>query len=141
MLVQRIMRFLIELGSGFSFLGEQYRLDIGGDEFFVDLLFYHIRLKRLFVVELKVDVFKPEYAGKMAFYLNAVDDLVRPWGDPPSVGLIRCAGRNVTVVEYALRTTTAPIAVAAYRVREALPVALQQELPSPADLKAVVEEE
>lgn len=140
-LMQRLVRFMIELGRGFSFLGEQYRLEIGGEEFFVDLLFYHIRLKRLFVVELKVDDFKPEYAGKMAFYLNAVDDLVRPPGDPPSIGLILCAGRNETVVEYALRTTTAPIAVAAYRVREALPAALQQELPDPADLKAVVDEE
>jgi predicted nuclease of restriction endonuclease-like (RecB) superfamily len=140
-LTQRIARFMIELGRGFSYLGEQYRLEVGGEEFFVDLLFYHIRLKRLFVVELKVDDFRPEYAGKMAFYLNAVDDLVRPPGDPPSIGLILCAGRNETVVEYALRTTTAPIAVAAYRVREALPAALREELPNPAELKAVVDEE
>jgi len=126
-LVNRLKEFLLELGRGFAFVGEQYHLDVGGEDYCIDLLFYHLHLRCYVIIDLKVVPFKPEFAGKMNFYLSAIDDQVRYPGDQPSIGLILCKERNRLVVEYALRDTTKPMGVATYRV---LPRKLKDELPT-----------
>jgi predicted nuclease of restriction endonuclease-like (RecB) superfamily len=126
-LVERLKDFLIELGKGFAFAGQQYHLDIGGEDYYLDLLFYHLHLRCYVVIDLKVVPFKPEFTGKMNFYLSAVDDQMRHPDDQPSIGLILCKERNRLVVEYALRDTTKPMGVATYRV---LPRKLKAELPT-----------
>lgn len=126
-LIDRLKDFLIELGKGFAFVGQQYHLEIGGEDYYLDLLFYHLRLRCYVVIDLKVVPFKPEFAGKMNFYLSAVDDLIRHPDDQPSIGLILCKERNRLVVEYALRDSTKPMGVATYRV---LPRKLKGELPT-----------
>jgi hypothetical protein len=124
-----LRNFLVELGVGFAFVGNQYRLEVEGDEFFIDLLFYHTRLHCYVVIELKNTAFKPEYVGKLNFYLAAVDDLVRDKAvDAPTIGLILCKSKKGTVVEYALRDTATPMGVSTYRT--ALPDAVAQILPS-----------
>ena len=130
-LIEHIKRFMAEFDRGFAFMGSQVRLVVETDEFFIDLLFYHIYLKRMVVIDLKIDDFRPEYAGKMAFYLRAVDDQMKPPEDDPSIGLVLCTGKNKTVVEYTLGAIASPIAVAQYKVRQALPTEEQ--------LQAVVE--
>ena len=129
---------LLELGKGFSFIGSQHRLEVGGQEFYVDLLFYHRRLRWLVAVDLKMGPFQPEHAGKMNFYLAALDDSDREPGDNPSIGLILCRDHNRAVVEYALRHVDAPIEVARNRLLAAdgLPAAVADALPGPADLEA-----
>ncbi|MCR6629337.1 MAG: PDDEXK nuclease domain-containing protein [Magnetospirillum sp.] len=131
-LIERIKDFLIELGSGFSYVGNQYHVQAGGNDYYYDLLFYHYRLHSFVVIDLKMDEFKPEYAGKMAFYLNVADDCLRGDGDNPSIGLILCRGKNGLVVEYTLRDMSKPIGVAEYRV---LPPDLAKALPSPDELE------
>jgi len=126
-LIERLKDFLIELGKGFAFVGQQYHLDVGDDDYYLDLLFYHLHLRCYVVIDLKVVPFKPEFAGKMNFYLSAVDDQLRHHNDQPSIGLILCKERNRLVVEYALRDTTKPMGVATYRV---LPGKLKRELPT-----------
>ena len=126
-LIDRLKVFLVELGKGFSFVGRQYPLEVGGEDYFLDLLFYHLHLRCFVVIDLKVVPFKPEFAGKMNFYLSAVDDLLKHRDDQPSIGLILCKKRNRIVVEYALRDTTKPMGVATYKV---LPPKLKAELPS-----------
>lgn len=135
-LIEHIRAFLLELGLGFAFVGNQVRLDVGDREFFVDLLFYHLRLRCFVVLELKAGEFKPEYAGKMNFYLNAIDDLMRHPDDQPSVGLILCRTRDRLTVEYALRGTRAPIGVAEYITTDALPDDLKGSLPTVEELEA-----
>jgi predicted nuclease of restriction endonuclease-like (RecB) superfamily len=135
-LVGHIRDFLLELGVGFSFVGTQYRLDIAGQDWFLDMLFYHLKLRCYVVVELKATDFKPEYAGKMQFYLSAVDDTLRHETDAPSIGLILCRTKNRLVVEYTLRDSNRPIGVSAYQITEALPEALQSSLPTIAQLEA-----
>lgn len=137
-LMDNLTKFLLELGVGFAFMGRQYRLEVGGQEYFLDLLFYHRHLRCLVVVELKIDDFKPEYAGKMQFYLNAVDDLLRNPEDQPSIGIIMCRSRNKTIVEYALRKMDKPIGVAQYRLTKTLPAALRDELPTVKGLEGAV---
>ncbi len=128
-LIANLRNFLVELGVGFAFVGNQYRLEVEGDEFFIDLLFYHTRLHCYVVIELKNTAFKPEYVGKLNFYLAAVDDLVRDKAvDAPTIGLILCKSKKGTVVEYALRDTNTPMGVSTYRT--ALPDAVAQILPS-----------
>jgi predicted nuclease of restriction endonuclease-like (RecB) superfamily len=134
-LLAHVRDFLLELGVGFALVGSQYRLEVGGQEYFVDLLFYHIRLRCYVVVELKVGAFLPEYAGKMNFYLTAVDEQLRGGHDQPSIGLILCKERNKVVAEYALRGSTRPIGVAQYRVTEDLPARLLGSLPTPEELE------
>ena len=136
-LVARIKDLLLELGKGFSFIGSQHRLEIGSQEFYVDLLFYHRRLRCLVAVDLKTGPFQPEHAGKMNFYLAALDDLDREPGDNPSIGLILCREHNRVVVEYALRHVDAPIGVARYRLlgANALPEALAAALPTSEELE------
>ena len=137
-LLEHIQQFLIELGAGFAFVGQQYPLEVGGEDFFIDLLFYHLKLRCYVVIELKTTAFKPEYAGKMNFYLSAVDDLLRHPDDKPSIGIILCKAKNQVVAEYALRDLAKPVGVSSYitKLVESLPPALRGSLPSPQQLEA-----
>ena len=137
-LISRINRFLVEMGGAFAFMGNQYKIDINGKEFFIDILLYHRRLKCLIAVELKVGEFKPEYAGKMQFYLAALDDLVKMKGENPSIGIILCKDKNRTIVEYALKESRRPIGVAKYRIVSSLPQELKGELPTPENVKKIL---
>ena len=137
-LIQNITRFLLELGVGFAYMGRQYKLEVGGQDYFLDLLFYHHRLRCLVVIELKMDEFKPEYAGKMNFYLNALDDLVKLPEDRPSIGIILCKERNGVVAEYALKRLEKPIGVAEYRLTKTLPADLRKDLPTAKALEVAV---
>ncbi|KAA3604370.1 MAG: DUF1016 domain-containing protein [Planctomycetota bacterium] len=139
-LVEHIRDFLLELGQGFSFVGNQYRLEVGGEDFYIDLLFYHLKLRCYVVLELKAGGFKPEYTGKLNFYLSAVDDLLRHPDDQPSIGLILCRGRNETVVEYSLRDLSKPLGISEYQLTEALPEKLRGALPSVEEIEAELEE-
>lgn len=129
-LIAHMERFLIELGSGFAFVGRQYHLEVGDQDFYIDLLFYHLKLRCFCVIELKDHDFKPEYAGKMNFYLSAVDDLVKHPDDQPSIGLILCKSKNNVLAEYTLRDMSKPIGLAEYRLTEALPKEIQTSLPT-----------
>lgn len=135
-LIRHITRFLLELGAGFAFVGRQFRLEVGGDEFFIDLLFYHIRLKRYVVVELKATAFKPEHAGQLNFYLAAVDAQIKAEDDNPTIGLLLCKQQNRLVAEYALSGIDKPIGVAEYQLLRDLPEALGGKLPSIAEIEA-----
>jgi len=132
---------LLELGVGFSFVGSQYHLEVGAEDFYIDLLFYHLRLRCYVVIELKIGEFQPEYAGKMNFYLSAVDDLLRHKDDHPSIGIILCKAKSKMIVEYALRDTRKPIGVSAYKLTETLPKNLKGELPSIEDLEQSLKKE
>ncbi len=140
-LVTHIREFLLELGAGFSFVGSQYPLTVGGQDFFVDLLFYHLKLRCFVVVDLKMRAFEPEFAGKMNFYLSAVDDLLRHETDAPTVGIVLCKTKNDVVAEYALRDLNKPIGVAAHltALTRSLPDALVGSLPTIAELEAQVQ--
>ena len=129
-LVRHLEKFLLELGQGFAFLGRQYPLSAAGQDFFLDLLFYHVRLHCYLVIELKRGPFKPEYAGKMNFYLNVVDDQLRQPEDTQTIGLILCQEHNRILAEYALRGVDKPIGVSAFELTRALPATLQSALPS-----------
>jgi predicted nuclease of restriction endonuclease-like (RecB) superfamily len=129
-IVQHITRFLIELGAGFAFVGKQVHLEVGGDDFFIDLLFYHLKLRCYVVVELKAGAFKPEHAGQLGFYLTAVDMQMKTEQDNPTIGLLLCKSKNKVVAEYALRDSNKPIGVAEYQLIESLPTELQTSLPS-----------
>ena len=113
-LLHQLERFLLELGQGFAFVGRQVHLDLGSDDFYIDLLFYHLKLRSFVVIDLKKGKFKPEYAGKMNFYLSVVDDKLRHKADEPSIGLILCQDRNQIVAEYALRGVDTPIGISEY---------------------------
>jgi predicted nuclease of restriction endonuclease-like (RecB) superfamily len=129
-LVRHITRFLLELGAGFAFVGRQVHLEVGDDDFFIDLLFYHLKLRCYVVIELKAEKFKPEHMGQLSFYLTAVDRQVKAEQDNPTIGLLLCKRKNKVVAEYALRDTIAPIGVAEYQLIESLPAELQTSLPS-----------
>ena len=129
-LMERVRGFLAEMGGDFCYIGNQFRLEAGGSEFFVDLLLYHRKLKRLVAIELKVGEFVPEYAGKMQFYLSVLDDKVRMGGEKPSIGIIICKSKDRTVVEYALKDVKKPIGVSTYRMTAQLPHSLSKYLPS-----------
>lgn len=129
-IVQHITRFLLELGAGFAFVGRQVHIEVGGEDFFIDLLFYHLKLRCFVVVELKGVAFKPEHAGKLNFYLSAVDAQMKAEHDGPTIGLLLCKSRNKVVAEYALRDVSKPIGVAEYQLIESLPADLQTSLPS-----------
>jgi len=135
-LIQHVRDFILELGKGFAFVGSQYHLEIGGQDYFLDLLFYHLRLRCYVAIDLKIEEFKPEFAGKMNFYLSAMDELLRQSEDQPSLGLILCKDRNRLIVEYALRDLSKPMGVAAYQMTQALPERLKSELPTAEDLVA-----
>jgi predicted nuclease of restriction endonuclease-like (RecB) superfamily len=137
-LLNHIQKFLVELGVGFALVGRQYRLEVSGEEFFLDLLFYHLRLRCFVVVDLKMEAFKPEFAGKMNFYLSAVDEQLRHKDDQPSIGLLLCKEKDRLIVEYALRDVKKPIGVAEWRTRlvESLPKKLQSSLPTVQQIEA-----
>ena len=135
-LVDRITRFLLELGKGFAFVGRQYHLEVGGDDFYLDLLFYHVRLHCYVALELKTGPFKPEYAGKLNFYLTALDEQVKTPEDQPSIGLVLCRDRNNLVAEYALRDLGKPIGIARYALAGTLPEALKASLPTVEEVEA-----
>jgi predicted nuclease of restriction endonuclease-like (RecB) superfamily len=135
-LLQHVRDFMLELGIGFAFVGNQVHLEVGGDDFYLDLLFYHLRLRCFVVIEIKMGEFQPEYAGKMNFYLSAVDDLMRHQSDAPSIGIILCKERNRLVVEYALRDIAKPVGVATYRLMATLPAELEGSLPTVEQLEA-----
>lgn len=138
-LLLHLRDLLLELGRGFSFVGSQVLLEVGDQAFYLDLLFYHVRLHCYFVIELKTGPFKPEWAGKLNFYLSAVDDLLRTEPDGPTIGLLLCESHNSPIVEYALRDIAKPIGVSTYRVTRQLPEPLQAEVPSIEDLQGVIE--
>lgn len=129
-LVKHITRFLLELGSGFAFVGRQVHLEVGGEDFYIDLLFYHLKLHAYVVIELKAGDFKPEHTGKLSFYLSAVDAQMKAPEDAPTIGLLLCKGKNRVVAEYALRDIHKPMGVAEYQLVEALPKDLEASLPS-----------
>ena len=129
-IVKNIGKFLTQMGNDFTFMGNQYRLEIDGEEYFIDLLLFHRRLKSLIAVELKIGKFKPEFAGKMNFYLSALNDLVKLEDENPSIGIIICKDKNRTTVEYALRDSNKPIGVSNYHLLEKLPQELKSFLPS-----------
>ncbi len=129
-LVDNLTQFLLELGSGFAFVGRQYRVEVAGEEFFIDLLFYHIKLKCYVVIELKTTKFKPEYAGKLNFYITAVDKELKEPNDNPTIGILICKSKNDTVVEYALNNIQTPIGVSEYNLSKQLPNELKNALPS-----------
>jgi predicted nuclease of restriction endonuclease-like (RecB) superfamily len=135
-LTAHITRFLLELGAGFSFVGRQIHLEVAGEDFYLDLLFYHLKLRCYVVIELKATDFKPEYAGKMNFYLSAVDDLLRHPGDEPTIGLILCKNKKQLIVEYALRDSNKPIGVSEYLLTEILPHELEGSLPTIEQIEA-----
>lgn len=139
-LLAHIRKFLIELGTGFAFVGQQVPIEVSGDDFSIDLLFYHLRLRCFVVIDLKVEPFKPDFAGKMNFYLSAVDDLKRHPDDNPSIGLILCKTANQTVAEYALRGLAKPVGVAKYvtKLVEKLPRELSAVLPSVEQIQAAM---
>ncbi len=139
-LISKVNRFLIEMGGVFTFMGNQFRLEINGKEFFIDILLYHRRLKCLVAIELKVSEFRPEYAGKMQFYLSALDDLVKMKDENPSIGIILCKDKDRTIVEYALRVSKKPMGVATYRITAHLPRNLKKELPTPEQVARLMEE-
>lgn len=135
-LLHQLERFLLELGQGFAFVGRQYYLQVGDREFYIDLLFYHLKLRCFIVIDLKKGEFKPEYAGKMNFYLSVVDDKLRHEADQPSLGLILCQDRNHIVAEYALRGADKPIGISEYELTRALPPSLKSALPTVEEIEA-----
>lgn len=135
-LVRHVTRFLLELGAGFAFVGRQFRLEVDGEEFFIDLLFYHTRLKCYVVVELKAQAFKPEHAGQLNFYLAVVDGQVKADDDKPTIGLLLCRKKNRMVAEYALSRVSSPIGVAEYQLLRSLPQPLDTSLPTIEEIEA-----
>ena len=134
-LTKHITQFLLELGTGFAFLGRQYKLEVGNKDFFIDLLFYHTKLRCYVVVELKARGFKPEFAGKLSFYLSAVDDNLKSASDNPTIGMLLCQKKNQIEVEYALRGISQPIGVAEYQLSRAVPENIKSQLPTVEDIE------
>ena len=135
-LIDHLRQFLLELGVGFAFVGSQYRLDVGEQEFFIDLLFYHLKLRAYVVIDLKMTPFQPEFAGKMNFYLSVVDDTLRHRDDQPSIGLILCKTKDRFVAEYALRDINKPIGISDYLLAGSLPEKLRGSLPTIEELES-----
>lgn len=137
-LLAHMRSFLLELGKGFALVGSQYHLEVGGQDYYLDLLFYHLQMRCFVIIDLKMGEFKPEDGGKMNFYLAAADDLLRHPTDQPTIGLILCKSQNRVVAEYALRGLSQPIGVAEWRLTRALPAALRRSLPTPEELNAAL---
>jgi predicted nuclease of restriction endonuclease-like (RecB) superfamily len=137
-LIEKLRDFILELGYGFCFIGRQHRLTLGRNEYFIDLLFYHRFLKSLVAVELKIGKFEPEYAGKMDFYLNLLNEKERAPDDAPSIGIILCAEKDGLEVEFALKSKSNPIGVAEYQLQGKLPTEMKGKLPSPRQLRDIV---
>jgi predicted nuclease of restriction endonuclease-like (RecB) superfamily len=135
-LVRNISKLLLELGSGFAFVGDQYHLEVEGEDFYIDLLFYHLELRCYVVIELKTGVFRPEYAGKLNFYLSAVDDIMRKEHDNPSIGILLCKNKRGLIAEYALKDITKPIGITEYKLFETLPKEYEKMLPTIEDIRS-----
>jgi predicted nuclease of restriction endonuclease-like (RecB) superfamily len=139
-LLSHVTRFLLELGSGFSYLGRQFKLTVGADDFYLDLLFYHVHLHCYVVVELKTVKFEPGFAGKLDFYVSAIDGILKTAHDNPTVGILICKSKNKTVVEYTLKDVNNPIGVSEYTLTQSLPDAYKSSLPSIEEIEAELEE-
>lgn len=135
-LIKDVTKLLLELGTGFAFLGNQYRLNVGGDDFYIDLLFYNLNLRCYVVIELKTGEFKPEFAGQLNFYLSAVDGILKRDEDNPSIGLLLCKSKNNLVAEYALKDMSKPMGVSEYTITKSLPEELEKQLPSVEDIES-----
>jgi predicted nuclease of restriction endonuclease-like (RecB) superfamily len=129
-LLAHLRQFLVELGVGFAFVGSQMPLEVGGEDYRLDLLFYHLKLRCFVIIDLKMGPFKPEYAGKMNFYLSAADDMLRHPDDKPSIGLILCKAKNRIVAEYALRGIHKPLGISVFKQFDKLPQRLKKTLPT-----------
>lgn len=139
-LINHMKSFLEEMGGNFAFMGSQYHINVGGDDFYIDLLLYHRSLKSLVALELKIGDFKPEFIGQLQFYLTALDRQVKMEHENPSIGIIICKNKNRTVVEYALNDSDKPIGVATYQIRDTLPEQMKDLLPSPEEIKKRLED-
>ncbi|MBI2146505.1 DUF1016 domain-containing protein [Candidatus Woesearchaeota archaeon] len=139
-LTKHITKFLLELGAGFSFVGSQYPLEISGKDYYIDLLFYHLKLRCFVIIELKTGEFKPEYAGKLNFYLSAVDKTLKQEGDKPSIGIILCKTRDKVIAEYALKDMSKPMGVSEYKIVRAIPEKLKTSLPTIDELEKELSE-
>lgn len=135
-LIKDVTKLLLELGTGFAFLGNQYHLNVGGDDFYIDLLFYNLNLRCYVVIELKTGEFKPEFAGQLNFYLSAVDGILKRDEDNPSIGLLLCKSKNNLVAEYALKDMSKPMGVSEYTITKSLPEELEKQLPSVEDIES-----
>lgn len=135
-LVGHLEKFLLELGQGFAFVGRQFRLDVGDEDFYVDLLFYHLRLRAFVVIDLKKGRFKPEYAGKLNFYCNVVNDRLKHPTDAPTIGLILCQTRDRLLAEYSFAGIDKPIGISTYELTRALPAQLKSALPTVEEIEA-----
>lgn len=140
-LVKHITKFLLELGSGFAFIKNQYHLEIEGQDYYIDLLFYHLKLRCYVAIELKTGEFKPEYAGKINFYLSALDEVVKREEDNPSIGIILCKSKNKLIVEYALKDMSKPIGVSQYEIVQVIPNDLKTSLPTIEEFEETLSEE
>lgn len=138
-LLLKVNKFLIEMGGVFTFVGNQYRLTVDGDDFFIDILLFHRKLQCLVAIELKIGEFKPEYAGKMQFYLTSLNETVKQPFENPSIGIILCKSKKRTIVEYALKEAKQPIAVSTYKLTTELPANLRKELPTPKQVETLLD--
>ncbi|MBP3504339.1 MAG: DUF1016 family protein [Bacilli bacterium] len=138
-LIANITKVLLEFGKGFAYVGHQYHLEIAGEDFYIDLLFYNIKLKCYVVIELKNDEFKPEYAGKLSFYLTAIDEEVKEKNDNPTIGLLLCKHKNNIIAEYTIRDMNKPMGISEYRIKDYLPDSFKNKLPSIEELISSVE--
>jgi len=138
-LIEHIRKFLLELGAGFAFIGNQYHIALGEEDYYLDLLFYHVKLKCYVVIELKTGKFKPEYAGKLNFYLNLVDKKIKDASDNPSIGLLLCENKQGITVEYAIEGINKPLSIAGYQLTKSLPKELEGILPKPEDISSNLE--
>ena len=140
-MISHLSKVFLELGQGFAYMGNQYKLTVDDKDFFLDMLFYHVHLRSYFVVELKATELKPEHVGKLNFYLAVVDEQLKSPADNPTIGLLLCKKKSKLIAEYALRRTDGPIGVAEYRLLQELPKELQKDLPSTKILESKLEEE
>ena len=129
-LTKHITKFLLELGAGFSFVGSQYPLEVSGQDYYIDLLFYHLKLRCFVIIELKAGEFKPEYTGKLNFYLSAVDKILKQNEDNPSIGIILCKSKDKVIAEYALKDMSKPMGISEYKIVRAIPEKLKMSLPT-----------
>jgi predicted nuclease of restriction endonuclease-like (RecB) superfamily len=139
-LIHHLEKFLLELGQGFAFVGRQYRIDVDGEDSYIDLLFYNLNIRSFMVIDLKIGPFRPEYAGKINFYCNVVNDTLRHSTDGPTIGLILCQGKDRMLAEYALAGIDKPIGVSSYELTRALPASLRSALPTVEEIEAELDE-
>ena len=138
-MLNRIKDVLIELGKGFSFVGNQYKIIVGGQEFFIDLLFYHLELRRYVVVELKASSFKPEYTGQIGFYVTAVDEQLKKEHDNSTIGLLLCQDKDRLTVDYSLKSMNLPIGVSSFEIEKYIPKDVLEKLPTEEDINLHLE--